>query len=421
MKSVATSTNVNLWRNTQSVLEWFNAIENKQNAAFICFDIVDFYPSIAEKLLSEAIHFASEYENILPSEKQIIMHAKQTLLFNPDAPWVKKGASDGSFDVTMGSYDGAESCELVVVYMLNLLKRICGDTIGLYRDDGLAISQGSPRTTERTKKQICKLFADKNLKITIEANKKVVNYLDVTRDLNTGKHYPFLKPGNVPSYVHAKSNHPPNIIKRIPENINQRLSNISSDEEVFNKAAPAYQAALDKSGYTCKLRFTPKNSTRKIRRPRKRNITWYNPPFDMRVRTNLGKKFLCIVCECFPRGHALRPIFNCNTLKLSYSCMPNVKSTIDAHNKRLLKQTNSGEAISNARLCNCRRKEDCPLENQCLTKGIVYQATVTTEQGSECYMGLTDTDLSLDLPITNNHLEMKYTATKLSSASMCGS
>ena len=107
--------------------------------------------------------------------------------------------------------------------------RICGDTIGLYRDDGLAICQGPPRTTERIKKQICKLFADKNLKITIEANKKVVNYLDVTLDLNTGKHYPFMKPGNVPSYVHAKSNHPPNIIKRIPENINQRLSNISSD------------------------------------------------------------------------------------------------------------------------------------------------------------------------------------------------
>ena len=91
--------------------------------------------------------------------------------------------------------------------------RICGDTIGLYRDDGLAISQGSPRTTERIKKQICKLFADKNLKITIEANKKVVNYLDVTLDLNTGKHYPFMKPGNVPSYVYVKSNHPPNIIK----------------------------------------------------------------------------------------------------------------------------------------------------------------------------------------------------------------
>ena len=128
VKSVATYANVNLWRNTQSLLEWFNTIENityivKQNAAFICFDIVDFYPSITEKLLSAAIDFASEYVNTSPSERQIIMHAKQTLLFSSNAPWVKKDARDGLFDVTMGSYDGAESCELVVVYMLNLLKK----------------------------------------------------------------------------------------------------------------------------------------------------------------------------------------------------------------------------------------------------------------------------------------------------------
>ena len=149
--------------------------------------------------------------------------------------------------------------------------------------------------------------------------------------------------------------HPPNIIKRIPENINQRLSNISSDEEVFNKAAPTYQAALDKSGYAYKLRFNPKNNREKPRRSRKRNSTWYNPPFDMRVKTNLGK------------------------------------SAIDAHNNRLLKQTNPSESISDASFCNCRKKEDCALEYQCLARGIVYQATVTTEQGSECYVELTDT------------------------------
>ena len=54
--------------------------------------------------------------------------------------------------------------------------------------------------------------------------------------------------------------------------------------------------------------------------------------------------------------------------------------------------TRARKLCSFANLCNCRKKEDCPLENQCLTKGIVYQATVTTEQGSESYVGLTDTD-----------------------------
>ena len=97
----------------------------------MCFDIVDFYPSTTEKLLPKFIDFASEYVNISP-----------TLLFSSNAPWVKKDAHDGLFDVKMGSYDGAESCELVVVYTLNLLKRICGDTIRLCRDDGLTISQG---------------------------------------------------------------------------------------------------------------------------------------------------------------------------------------------------------------------------------------------------------------------------------------
>lgn len=148
VKNVATATNAYLSRNTQSVLEWFNAIENKNNASFICFDIVELYPSITEKLLSDAIEFASEYVNISPFEKQIILHAKQTLLFNSDVPWVKKDAPDGLFDITMGSYDGAESCELVVVYMLNSLKGICNE-IGLYRDDGLAVSFEQPRTTHQ--------------------------------------------------------------------------------------------------------------------------------------------------------------------------------------------------------------------------------------------------------------------------------
>ena len=51
-----------------------------------------------------------------------------------------------------------------------------------------------------------------DLKITIEANKKVVNFLDITLDLNTEKFKPYSKPSNTPRYVHSKSNHPPNIM-----------------------------------------------------------------------------------------------------------------------------------------------------------------------------------------------------------------
>ena len=177
----------------------------------------------------------------------------------------------------------------------------------------------------------------------------------------------YMKPGNTPLYVHAKSNHPPEILKRIPESINQRLSDISSDEREFNNAAPPYQAALKKSGYEYKLHFAPKDRRNKRRRKRTRNITWFNPPFDARVKTNLGREFLKIVRECFPKRHVLHTIFNRNTLKLSYSCMPNVESIISAHNKNLIKP-NTEDPSQN--LCNCSKKAECPLDNQCLAKGI---------------------------------------------------
>ena len=50
---------------------------------------------------------------------------------------------------------------------------------------------------------ICSCFIHQsNLKITIEANEKVVNFLDVTLDLNTSKFKPYAKPTSTPLYVH---------------------------------------------------------------------------------------------------------------------------------------------------------------------------------------------------------------------------
>ena len=46
--------NLNQWRNTKQVIEWFGNIKDKERHSFISFDIVDFYPSISEKLLDQA-------------------------------------------------------------------------------------------------------------------------------------------------------------------------------------------------------------------------------------------------------------------------------------------------------------------------------------------------------------------------------
>ena len=71
-------------------------------------------------------------------KERIITHAIKSL-FKDGQPWVKKENSN-MFDVTMGSFDGAEVCELVDVYLLHQLSEYNNPaSIGLYRNDGLAV------------------------------------------------------------------------------------------------------------------------------------------------------------------------------------------------------------------------------------------------------------------------------------------
>jgi hypothetical protein len=56
-------------------------------------------------------------------------------------------------------------------------------------------------------------------------------------------------------FVDAGSNHPKTVLDHIPKAINKRLSTISASKEIFDKAAPVYQAALEKSGRTYQLNF----------------------------------------------------------------------------------------------------------------------------------------------------------------------
>ena len=405
-KNVITNLKLNQWKNTSAVLEWFNNIENKSQYSFIAFDVVDFYPSISIDLLTAASDFASSYDNITDDERQIIIHAKQSCLFHSGEQWAKKSSSN-LFDITMGSYGGAESCELVGSFLLHLITQKYGKNFGLYRDDGLGIIKGSPRQVELTKKHLCEIFNDHGLKITIEADKKCVDFLDVTLNLTTGKHMPYTKPNNTPLYIHTKSNHPPVIIKNIPESINKRLSDISSDKESFDRAAIPYQRALEHSGYNYKLKFqlstSPSNTSQ--RQKRQRNITWYNPPYSKNVATNIGKTFLQILDEEFHENHVLHKIFNRNTVKISYACMPNIKQTIDGHNKSILLKSDKPKNDE----CNCRKTDECPLLGQCLKKSVVYQATVTCtnhNKPDETYVGLTSN--TFKTRFTNHKNSFKY-------------
>ena len=243
------------------------------------------------------------------------------------------------------------------------------------------------------KKEICRIFANNNLRIAIEANLKIVIFLDVTLDLTTAKFKPYSKPATNPLYVHSKSNHPPYIISNIPEAINRRLSEISSDEDAFNEAAPLYQEALRKSVYAYNLKFNPAPHREPNQDRSRRNIIWFNPPFNRNVQTNIGRAFINLIDKCFPTGHKLRKVFSRSTVKLRYSCTPSMKQVIDGHNcKATLRKAKQPEQDQTVKTCNCRNKNDCPLEGECMQKEIVYQATVTTSEKNETYVGLTATE-----------------------------
>ena len=276
----------------------------------------------------------------------------------------------------MGVYDGAEICELVGCFILsNLPANFNKDDIGLYRDDGLAIFKNTPGPqSEKIKKEFQKLFKKHDLEIVVECNRKVVNYLDVTLDLNNGTHKPYHKPDNEVNYVHVNSNHPPNVIKQIPISIQNRLSNLSSNEEIFHQATPYYTAALQRSGYDHQFQYTP---TARNQRPknRKRNTIWFNPPYNNNISTNIGRFFLNLVQRHFPRQHKFHKIFNKNNVKVSYSCMPNMKAVINGHNKKLLTPLSDNPT----RTCNCINKDNCPLNQNCLATNIIYEATITSD------------------------------------------
>ena len=241
---------------------------------------------------------------------------------------------------------------------------------------------------ENIKRKLCEKFKQLGLQITADTNMTVVDFLDVTLDLKKKEYKPFSKPGNTHLYVHTKSNHPPVITKRIPQSIETRLSNISSNEDIFKHSKQEYEKALKEAGHQATLTYTPSqdrnNSTKE---QRKRRITWFNPPYSQHVKTNIGKKFLALVDKCFPKQNEIYKICNRSTLKISYSCMNNIETIIKTHNSSIINKENNKTPDT----CNCRKKEECPLPGKCTIQNVIYEAKVTTENDEKRYIGLTAT------------------------------
>ena len=96
----------------------------------------------------------------------------------------------------MGVYDGAEVCELVETILLNKISEKY-DKNNIVTD-GLSVFKSKSGTQlERIKKSLQKTPKDFSLEIVEESSLRIVNYLDVTLNLNDGSFRPYHKPDDI--------------------------------------------------------------------------------------------------------------------------------------------------------------------------------------------------------------------------------
>ena len=99
-------------------------MNSKHQQTFIQLDVSSMYPSITKPLLDEALEWAQGVESIEKLSKDeidCIYAARESLVFVEGAPWEKK---ETNFDVSMGSGDGSELCELIYLFIIHHITEV---------------------------------------------------------------------------------------------------------------------------------------------------------------------------------------------------------------------------------------------------------------------------------------------------------
>ena len=115
------------------------------------------------------------------------------------------------------------------------------------------------------------------------------------------------------------------------------------------------------------------------------------PHSDQALKLILENFSLNLVTKHFPPGHKYHKIFNRNNLKISYSCMQNMEAIIKNHNKAILLSDSNKIKTTPSKSCNCRKKDQCPMDGNCLKKCLVYKAVVETANDTKSYIGCCET------------------------------
>ena len=91
---------------------------------------------------------------------------------------------------------------------------------------------------------------------------------------------------------------------------------------MFNENVKVHQEALEKAGHLHKLKFKQQDLSqlnREKKKTRQKRLFYFNPPYEMKVKTKITKKFFSILEKNIPPGHKLRPLLNRHTVKLSHT------------------------------------------------------------------------------------------------------
>ena len=91
----------------------------------------------------------------------------------------------------------------------------------------------------------------------------------------------------------------------------------------------------------CKENFTYEQDLTPSKKVRQRKIIWFNPPYSVNVKTNIGKTFLKLFDKHFRKTNKFHKIFMSKLAAVVYQ--------IKSHNNRIL----SEEKTQDQPKCNC--------------------------------------------------------------------
>ena len=109
-----------------------------------------------------------------------------------------------------------------------------------------------------------------------ESNLRIVNYLDVTLNLNDGSFRPCDKSDDIIQYI-KEFNHPPNLIKHLPASIEKRLSSDSFDEKTVLESAIYYEDTLNKARYLDKVVYHTPSASNQENKNKNRQRSMVSP------------------------------------------------------------------------------------------------------------------------------------------------